>query len=196
VIRRLGLLTWCALLVGYAFVALAVAQATQKFPSKGTVKIGSGPLPLLVHYIDASGKTVELSLRDFQFEPPPISKSKELAAIASTPCSRGDFVNVASKLEGKARGTDAAGIGRFVWLVRGKYVTDGTKWWFDGTAASADDTYDFNKEKDGARAFWAEVSTRIGAAFPGKSFKVHITGSLPIRIDGPCESNIAGQVLV
>jgi hypothetical protein len=171
-----------------------LAQA--KFPSKGAVTIGRGPLPLLIHYVDASGKAVQTDLRNLQFEPPPIDKSKELAALAKRPCSVGDVANIDSKLEGQALGADAAGIGRFVWAIKGQYTSDGRKWQFIGTATSKDDYYDFNKGRDGERAFWQEVATQLGATFPGKAFKVQIKGSLAVAAHGVCELSAAGEVIV
>jgi len=105
-------------------------------------------------------------------------------------------VNLTSSLPGVATGADAAGIGRFVWLVKGQYTTDGARWQFNGTASSKEDFYNFDKKQWGERAFWAEVSTRIGSAFKGTDFKVSIDGSLPISITGTCTLNSAGQALV
>jgi hypothetical protein len=179
-----------------ALAAIDTANAQQKFPGKGEVKIGSGPLPLLIHYVDGTGAPVQVELRRMQFQPPPLQKSKELAAIAKLPCGKGDVVNVSSRLEGVASGTDAAGIGRFIWLLDGQYTTDGEKWSFVGKARANDDLYDFNKGKDGERAFWQEVATKLGSSFPGKSFRVKISGSVDVGISGVCGLNSAGQVLV
>lgn len=173
-----------------------VTWGAAKFPDKGVVTIGKGPLPLFVHYLDGTGQTVRKSLRDLKFEEPPLAKSKELAALAKRPCGRGDVVNLTSSLPGVATGADAAGIGRFVWLVKGQYTTDGARWQFNGTASSKEDFYNFDKKQWGERAFWAEVSTRIGSAFKGTDFKVSIDGSLPISITGTCTLNSAGQALV
>ncbi|NUZ05902.1 hypothetical protein [Piscinibacter koreensis] len=80
--------------------------------------------------------------------------------------------------------------------MNGQYTTDGERWQFVGKARAHDDLYDFNKGKDGERPFWQEVATRLGAQFPGKSFKVKITGSVDVGISGDCGLNSAGQALV
>jgi len=190
--RGFGRLTVASMLSLVCGAGLAQA----KFPSKGSATIGTGPLPLLIHYIDGSGKPVRVELRNLRFQPPPLAKSKELAALANRPCSRGDVVEVNSRLEGAAEGQDAAGIGRFVWIVRGQYTSDGQKWQFNGAASAKDDFYDFNKGKDGERAFWQEVATRLGAAFPGKAFKVQIGGSVSVGIAGICGLSASGSALV
>ncbi len=47
-----------------------VTWGAAKFPDKGVVTIGKGPLPLFVHYLDGTGQTVRKSLRDLKFEEP------------------------------------------------------------------------------------------------------------------------------
>lgn len=175
----------------------AIAQSTPKFPSRGVVIIGKGPLPLFVHYLDGSGQKVKVSLRDLSYAPPNLALSKELQLLAANPCAVGDQVTLLdSRIEGKATGTDAASIGRFVWLVSGQYASDGRSWWFNGTVAAKDDLYNFNKGRDGARSTWAEVSTWLGSKFDGKEFWIQITGSLPVSINGSCSLDSRGQALV
>jgi len=184
-----------------SLVLIALAQAAwsanQSFPGKGVVTIGTGPIPLLVHYLDGSGKPAQVKLRDIHYAKPELARSKELAALARSPCGVGDVVNIKSSAIGaEATGVDAAGIGRFVWLITGQYTTDGKRWQFQGAVRPKDDKYDFNKSRDGQRAFWAEVSTKLGATFPGKEFTVRIQGSLPVGISGACSLNSAGEALV
>lgn len=184
-----------------ALALMTLAQAAwsgdQRFPDKGAVTIGTGPIPLIVHYVDGSGKPVQVKLRDIQYAKPELVRSKELAALAKSPCGLGDVVKITNSAIGaEATGVDAAGIGRFVWLITGQYTTDGKRWQFEGTVRPKDDKYDFNKGKDGERAFWAEVSTRLGASFPGRQFTVRIQGSLPVGIRGVCSLNSAGEALV
>jgi hypothetical protein len=172
-------------------------SADQKFPGKGAVTIGAGAISLFVHYLDGSGKPVEVNLRDIHYAKPDLAKSKELAALSKSPCGVGDVVKVSkSAIAAEATGVDAAGIGRFVWLITGQYTTNGKSWQFEGTVRPKDDQYNFNKGRDGDRAFWAEVSTRLGARFPGKEFRVRIEGSLPVGIRGVCSLNSAGEALV
>lgn len=182
-------------LVSLVSLAPALAEA-QQFPGRGVVRIGAGPLPLLVHYLDGSGKPVQTELRNLSFAPPPLAVSKELALIARQPCSRGDAVQVSSSLPGEATGADAAGIGRFVWQLTGRFTTDGTKWQFNGSAAPKDDVYDFDKQAWGTRPFWAEVSTRLGATFPGTKFSIRLSGKVTVGINGTCDRNAAGDALV
>ncbi len=183
--------------VALVVVSQASYSAESKFPGKGVVTIGAGPMPLLVHYVDGSGKTVQVKLRDIHYAQPDISKSKELNALAKSPCGAGDVINIpTSAIGAETTGVDVAGIGRFVWLINGQYTSDGKRWQFKGTVKPKDDKYDFNKGKDGERAFWAEVSTRIGSTFPGKEFSVRIAGSLPVSITGVCNLNSAGEALV
>lgn len=188
----------CIAVAAIAIAASGGASAeTKKFPGKGIVKIGSGPVPLVVNYLSNTGNNVQVSLRDLSYESPDLSLSKELASVAKSPCSRGDVVNVSqSSIAGKATGRDAAGIGRFVWLISGQYTTDGQRWQFQGFVTPKDDYYNFNKGKDGEREFWAEVSTAIGSAFPGKAFSVRIQGRLPVSIAGFCGMNSAGEAIV
>jgi hypothetical protein len=54
-----------------------------------------------------------------------------------------------------------------VWIVRGRYTSDGQRW-----------------QLNGERAFLAEASTAIGHLFPGTAFRVQITGSLAIGMNG------------
>ncbi len=184
-----------ALTVGAA--EAASAQGSASYPAKGVARIGTGPLPLLVHYLEKSGKKVQVTLRDLSFAAPDLRKSKELAALARRQCGAGDMVEIRnSRIPAEATGADAVGIGRFVWLVTGRFSTDGKKWWFEGTITAKDDLYDFNKGKDGERALWAEVSTRLGAAFDGKQFWIQITGTLPVNITGTCTQSSAGQSIV
>lgn len=184
-------------LAGPWFAGNTLAQSTPKFPAKGVVTIGKGPLPLFVHYLDGSGQKVKLSLRDLSYAPPDVALSKELQLLAARPCAIGDQVALQdSRIEGKATGADAAGIGRFVWRVSGRYASDGRKWWFNGTVAAKDDLYNFNKARDGARSAWAEVSTLLGSKFDGKEFWIQITGSLPVSINGVCTLDSRGQALV
>ena len=190
------------LMAGSAALALmtltqAASSANQTFPGKGLVTIATGPIPLLVHYLDGSGKAAQVKLRDIHHAKPELARSKELAALAKSPCGVGDVVNInSSAIAAEATGVDAAGIGRFVWLITGKYTTDGKRWQFQGAVRPKEDKYDFNKGKDGERAFWAEVSTKLGATFPGKKFTVRIQGSLPVGISGVCGLNSAGEALV
>lgn len=177
---------------GIAAIPASSTSSPAKFPSKGMISIGKGPVPLLVHYVDGTGKSVKLQLRDLQYEQPQLTKSKELQDLAKRPCGRGDVVVIRSRIAGAASGSDAAGIGRFVWQIEGRFTTDGERWQFEGKASPRSDLYDFNKETDGSRAIWAEVLTRIGASFSGKSFKIQIDGSLPIGISGICGSNTSG----
>lgn len=175
----------------------AWAQGAAKFPAKGVVTVGTGPLPLFVHYLNGSGLKVKTSLRDLSYAPPDLALSKELQLLALRPCAVGDQVILKdSRIEGKTTGADAAGIGRFVWLVSGRYASDGRKWQFNGTVAAKDDLYNFNKSRDGARSTWAEVSTRLGSKFDGKEFWIQITGSLPVSINGVCSLDSKGQALV
>jgi hypothetical protein len=186
-------------LAALAIMTLAQAawSANQTFPGRGVVTIGTGPIPLLVHYLDGSGKAAQVKLRDIHYAKPELARSKELAALAKSPCGVGDVVNINnSAIAAEATGLDAAGIGRFVWLITGKYTTDGKRWQFQGAVRPKEDKYDFNKGKDGERAFWAEVSTKLGATFPGKEFTVRIQGSLPVGISGICGLNSAGEALV
>lgn len=190
------------LMVGVVALALitsgnATRAADQKFPGKGLVTIGAGPIPLLIHYFDGSGKPAQVNLRELHYAKPELVRSKELAALAKSPCSIGDVVKIEkSAIGAEATGVDAAGVGRFVWLIAGKYTSDGKRWQFQGTVQPKDDRYDFSKGKDGERAFWAEVSTRLGATFPGKEFTVKIQGSLSVSISGVCNLNAAGAALV
>lgn len=189
-----------AALVGLAGPGLAgnaFAQSTPKFPAKGVVTIGTGPLPLLVHYLDGSGQKVKVSLRDLSYAPPDLALSRELQFLATRPCAVGDQVTLRdSRIEGRATGADAAGIGRLVWRISGQYASDGRKWWFKGTVATKDDLYNFNKARDGARSTWAEVSTWLGSKFDGKEFWIQITGTLPVSINGVCTLDSKGQALV
>lgn len=171
--------------------------ANEKFPGKGLVTIGTGPIPLFVHYLDGSGKPAQVELRNIHYAKPELARSKELAVLAKSPCGTGDVVNIKSSAIGaEATGVDAAGIGRVVWLLSGQYTTDGQRWQFQGAVRPKDDRYDFNMGRDGERAFWAEVSTRLGAAFRGKEFNVQIQGSLPVSISGVCSLDSAGKALV
>lgn len=184
----------------HALVYLALLAPTfasgQQFPSRGIVKLGPGPLPLLIHYLDGSGKPVQTQLRNLSFAPPPLAHSKELAVIARHPCGRGDVVQVSSSLPGQATGADAAGIGRFVWQLTGRFTTDGARWQFNGSATPKDDVYDFDKQAWGTRPFWAEVSTRLGATFPGERFSIRLSGKVDVGISGTCDRNSAGDALV
>ena len=185
---------------GFAAIALltwgSIAWAASKYPGKGVVTIGKGPLPLLVHYLDGSGRKVKVDLRDLSFAQPALERSKELNALAKSPCSKGDVVKVKSAIGAEATGADAAGIGRFVWLIDGNYTSDGTKWQFAGTVKPKDDRYNFNKAKDGDRKLWAEVATLLGAKMKGNDFAIQIDGSLLVGISGICSMNSAGQAIV
>lgn len=177
--------------------APAAWSAGQKFPGKGTVTIVTGPLPLLVHYLDGGGKPVKVPLRDLNYAKPDLTRSKLLNALAKRPCGAGDIVNIPKDAIGaEATKLDAAGIGNFSWLVTGQYTSDGKRWWFKGEVKPKDGPYNFDAKTWGARDWWKEVATRLGAAFPGKEFDVYMTGSLPVSIDGVCNLNSAGQAIV
>lgn len=172
--------------------------AEQKFPGKGVVTLGSGPLPLLLHYIGGSQTPAVVRLRDLSYEKPDLTRSKSLKALANRPCGVGDEINLApDPIAAQATGADALGIGGFSWLVSGKYSSDGKRWWFKGQVKPKDGPWDFDKKDAGARKYWAEEATRLGAALvPGKPFDVNITGSLAVSIEGVCNLNAAGEALV
>ncbi len=171
-------------------------EAPARYPARGVVKLSPTPLNLLVHYVNGSQQPVESELRQFDYAPPDLSLSSALKAIAAQPCSVGDQVQVhGSKFAGKARGIDALGIGRFVWILDGRYVSDGTTWRFTGKIAPAPDLYDFNSEKPGTREFSQEVLTRIGAQIPGKTFRIEITGFHDVEIRGACSLTAAGTAI-
>lgn len=185
-------------LVLLAMVCQPAWSAEQKFPGKGVVTLGSGPLPLLLHYIGGSQQPVVVKLRDLSYEPPDLARSKALKALATRPCGVGDQVTLASDpIAGQATGADALGIGGFSWLVSGTYSSDGRRWWFKGQVKPKDGPWDFDKKDAGARARWAEEATQLGAALiPGKPFDVNISGSLSLGIAGVCNLNSAGEALV
>lgn len=170
----------------------------QKFPGKGVVTLGSGPLPLLMHYVGGSQTPVELKLRNLSYEMPDLTRSKSLKALASRPCGVGDEIKVPPHaVAAQATGADSLGIGGFSWLVSGRYSSDGKRWWFKGQVKPKDGPWDFDKKDAAARKYWAEQATRLGAALvPGKPFDVKITGFLDISIDGVCNLSSAGEALV
>jgi hypothetical protein len=190
--------------IALAIVAVVLAgpwpgarPAEQKFPGKGTLTIVTGPVAMFIHYLDGSGKPVELRLRDLSYAEPDLTLSKQLNALSKRPCGVGDVVNInRDPIAAHATGLDAAGIGRFSWLISGQYTSDGKRWWFKGRVQPMDGPYKFDKQDFGSRDFMAEVSTRIGSTFHGAQFSVTMTGSLPVSIDGICSLTSAGQGLV
>lgn len=173
-------------------------SADQKFPGKGVVTLGNGPLPLLLHYIGGSQAPVTVKLRDLSYEKPDMTLSRSLKALASRPCAAGGQIDLSpDPIAARATGADALGIGGFSWLVSGRYSSDGKRWWFKGQVKPKDGPWDFDRKDAGARKYWAEEATRLGATLiPGKPFDVNISGSLPVSIDGACNLNAAGEALV
>ena len=169
--------------------------AAQNFPRPQSTFVSPSPLGLLVHYLDKSGTTKRVRLRDFQHDPADLSQSRELRALASHPCSRGDNVRIASQFPGRATGQDAAGIGRFTWRLDGTFVSDGLTWSLSGNLYSGNDLYNFDPQPLGSRTFFGEVSTRIGSLLPGKPFKVQIDGAKQVKLSGPCRPGSAGSAI-
>lgn len=171
--------------------------AGEKFPAKGSVTFPKGPLPLLIHYVDGSGTQVNVKLADIAYAEPDLSKSKELQRFATMPCAVGQVVNLPpSPIAARATGADALGIGRFSWIAKGQYTSDGSSWNFVGTLTPVNGTYEFKKQDWGQRQWWAEVATRLGAAFPGTAFKANIVGTADFAVHGTCSLNSAGQAIV
>jgi len=173
---------------------LAIAAT---FPSKGTVTYAKGPLPLLIHYIDGNGTEVNVKLTDITYAEPDLTLSKELQKFAKMPCEVGQVVDLPTgAIAARATGVDALGIGRFSWVVKGQYTSDGNSWNFVGTLTPVNGTYEFKKKDWGERKWWAEVSTRLGATFDGTAFKATIVGTTDFAIKGTCGLNSAGQAIV
>lgn len=181
----------------FALVTQGAWSADQKFPGKGVVTFPSGPLPLLIHYINGSGKDIEVKLSDVHYAEPDLTRSKELRGFAKLPCQVGEVVNLPpSPIAAEATGADALGIGRFSWVAKGQFTSDGKSWNFTGTLTPVNGTYKFEKAAWGDRKWWAEVATRLGASFPGKEFAASMVGTLDFAIHGTCTLNAAGEALV
>ena len=156
-----------------------------------------GPLPLLIRYITGSGKDVEVKLTDIRYADPDLTRSKELRMFAKLPCEIGQVVNLPpSPIAAEATGPDALGVGRFSWVAKGQYTSNGNSWNFVGTLTPVNGPYKFEKKAWGERKWWAEVATRLGAAFPGTEFSANISGTLDFAILGMCNLNAAGEALV
>lgn len=182
------------ILVGSIFPAMA---ASSKYPGKGSLSFPKGPVPLLIHYIDGKGTPVDIKLTDIAYAEPDLSQSKELQRFAKMPCEIGQVVNLPpSPIAARATGVDVLGIGRFSWVAKGQYTSDGNSWNFVGTLTPVNGTYEFKKRDWGERKWWAEVSTRLGAAFPGTAFKANIVGTTDFAIRGTCGLNSAGEAIV
>lgn len=185
----------CAIV--FALTSQGAWSAGQKFPNKGNATFPKGPLPLLIHYVNGSGKDVEVKLGDIQYAKPDLTRSKELQKFARLPCEIGQVVNLpASPIAAEATGADALGIGRFSWIANGQYTSDGRSWNFTGTLTPLNGTYKFAKAAWGDRKWWAEIATRLGSSFPGKEFSATIAGTLDFAIHGTCTLNAAGEALV
>lgn len=177
-------------------VSMDVAQSKQSvYPKPKSQYVSPDPLGLLVHYIERSGKQVRIRLRDFQHVPANFGQSNELRSLASRPCGRGDVVRIESRFSGSATGSDAAGVGRFVWQLSGTFVSDGLVWSFSGNLRPAPDYYNFDPQPPGVRSFFGEVSTRIGSMLPGKPFRVQIDGAKSVRFGGPCAPGAGGSAI-
>lgn len=182
---------------GLATAASTAFSADQKFPNKGVVTFHTGPVPLLIHYITGSGQPVDVKLSDIKYADPDLARSKELQKFAKLPCEVGQVVKLPpSPMAAATKGADALGIGRFSWVANGNYTSDGKSWNFTGRLTPVNGTYKFAKAEWGQRAWWAEVATRLGAAFPGKEFSVTIVGTRDFAIHGTCMLNAAGEALV
>lgn len=187
-----------ALIAGVCLAGASLpAAGAQTFPGKGSVTFPSGPLPLLIHYVDGSGTPVNVKLTDINYAEPDLAQSKELRKFAMLPCEVGQVVNLPpSPISARAIGTDALGIGRFSWVIKGQYTSDGKSWNFGGKLTPVNGTYEFKKKDWGERKWWAELATRLGTTFPGTSFKANIVGTTDFTIHGACSLTAAGEAIV
>lgn len=140
---------------------------------------------------------MDVKLSDIQYADPDLTQSKELQRFAKLPCELGQVVNLPpSPIAARATGLDAVGIGRFSWVLKGQYTSDGRSWNFTGTMTPVNGTYEFKRAEWGQRRWWAEISTILGAGFPGKEFSANIVGTRDFAIHGTCALNAVGEALV
>ena len=180
-----------------SFLTASARADTPKFPGRGRAELTRiDPVSLLVNYVSASSKPVSGRLRELKYEAPNLNLSKSLIGILVHPCERGDRIEVSnSRFTGATRGVDAAGIGRFVWVLNGIYSSTGATWAFDGTLRPAEDVYDFDADSKGSRSLAAEVSTRLGAMLPGRPFRITIVGSIRVSVSGVCGLSAPGTMI-
>ena len=181
---------------GAVKVACPNTQSAPSYPRRQSMSVSPNPIFLFAHYLDKSGKSIRVQLRDFQHQAPNFSQSHELRALASRPCGRGDNVRINSSFSGQATGIDAGGIGQFRWSLAGNYASTGQSWQFTGTLKAAPDFYNFDPKAPGARSYVGELTTRIGGMFPGKPFRIEIVGSRQVQLGGICAQGANGAFVV
>ena len=166
----------------------AAPNAQPKAPQKLISKIDDevvthNPLTLFAHYISKSGTPARTSLQEISIPTPNWRQIPQLREVLNESCTKA-VKHIDTRFPSGTSGLDKLGIGTFTLRLVGDHSSNGSTWAFRGYLKAFQDTYDFNPSTN--RSVAAEVSTRVGGLFPGRSFQIKIEGQRGVTLTGRC----------
>ncbi len=133
----------------------------------------------LKNYLGGSGDNIEVDLETIS-DAFGVDMSKQIAAASASDSS---IIMIDEKVAFSTKGFFTNGaLGDVTVRLTGEFGSTGTAWYFKGEIKGYNDTYDFNRSIH--RTWLGELSTAVGATFPGRSFDHQFRGTVPVSGSG------------